>query len=104
MELTAYLEEQIRRARASPDGYHEFLRYRSMNAGVYVLPAGGEDRQTPHDEDELYYVVRGRGRFSQGEEDAVVAPQQLFFVRAGTPHRFHSIVEELVLLVVFASP
>ena len=28
--------------------------------GLYVLPAGGTDPQRPHNEDEMYYVVRGR--------------------------------------------
>jgi len=40
--------------------YSEFLRVSSFSSGVYVLKAGGTDLQTPHDEDELYYVVAGR--------------------------------------------
>lgn len=40
--------------------YMEFLRVSAMSAGLYVLPAGGTDPQRPHNEDEMYYVVRGR--------------------------------------------
>jgi hypothetical protein len=40
--------------------YLEFLRVPAMSAGVYVLPAGGTDLQSPHQEDEMYYVVRER--------------------------------------------
>ena len=50
--------------------YFEFLRVPALSAGVYVLPAGVEDKQQPHSEDEMYYVVRGSGRF-RTEEDGV---------------------------------
>ena len=46
--------------------YFEFLRVPAMSAGVYVLPEGGTDRQKPHHEDEMYYVVRGRARVQVG--------------------------------------
>ncbi len=88
--------------------YREFLRTASMSAGVYALPAGGEDKQTPHTEDEIYYVVRGRAKFySNGQSrrrDKDVGPGSVIFVGATADHRFHSITEDLVLLVFFAPP
>ena len=39
--------------------YHEFLRVPDLSAGLYVLEAGATDPQSPHTEDELYYVVAG---------------------------------------------
>jgi len=98
------LPDVAREARSWPDRYIEFLRQRSMSAGVYVLPAGSADRQSPHREDEVYYVTQGRARFQQGEETRSVAPGDVLFVPAGEPHRFLDIAEELVLLVVFAPP
>ena len=47
---------------ASAKAYLEFLRAPAMSAGIYVLAPGQTDRQRPHREDELYYVVRGRAR------------------------------------------
>ncbi len=90
------------RARHSPNGYEEFLRVPAMSAGVYVLAAGATDSQTPHLEDEVYYVVRGRGSFRRGTEELSANPGDVLFVSAREPHHFHSITEELVLLVVFA--
>jgi mannose-6-phosphate isomerase-like protein (cupin superfamily) len=92
------------RARASADRYLEFLRVASLSAGVYVLPAGATDGQSPHGEDEVYYVVQGRGRFRQGDADRPVAPGDVLFVPAREAHHFHTIEEELVLLVLFAPP
>lgn len=82
--------------------YLEFLRVPSLSAGLYVLPAGGTDPQQPHTEDEVYYVARGRGAIRVGEEDRDVAAGSVVFVAAGVEHRFHSIAEELAILVFFA--
>jgi quercetin dioxygenase-like cupin family protein len=82
--------------------YREFLRVPSMSAGLYVLPAGGTDPQRPHHEDEMYYVIRGRGRFQAGDEDTEVSAGAVLFVAAEVEHRFYDIAEELVMLVVFA--
>ena len=90
--------------------YREFLRVPAMSAGLYVLPAGATDRQRPHHEDEIYYVVRGRARFKAGsddreddrEEDREVSPGSVIFVTAEVDHRFYDITEELAVLVFFA--
>jgi len=82
--------------------YLEFLRIPAMSAGIYVLPAGGEDPQSPHNEDELYYVIQGKARMKVGEKDQPVAPGSLIFVSAKLEHRFYDITEELVILVFFA--
>jgi mannose-6-phosphate isomerase-like protein (cupin superfamily) len=96
------IEAEVEKARRRTDGYTEFLRVPSMSVGVYVLAAGAVDRQKPHGEDEVYYVVRGRGRFRHGADDSAAGPGDVLFVPALQPHQFHSISEELVLLVVFA--
>ena len=82
--------------------YREFLRVPSMSAGVYVLAAGATDPQSPHREDEMYYVVRGRARFRAGDEDREIAPGDVLFVAKNVEHTFHDITEELAVLVFFA--
>ena len=82
--------------------YSEFLRVPAMSAGVYVLPAGGVDPQSPHREDEMYYVVRGRALMRAGSEDSAVSEGSIIFLAAGVEHRFYEIAEELMVLVFFA--
>lgn len=82
--------------------YLEFLRVPAMSAGIYVLPAGGTDLQSPHHEDEMYYVVRGQARMRAGSEDHAVSDGSIIFVAAGVEHRFYEITEELTVLVFFA--
>lgn len=81
--------------------YHEFIRTHDLSVGVYVLPAGGTDPQTPHTEDEVYHVISGRARIRVGNADHAVSPGSTIFVGADVEHRFHDIEEELVVLVVF---
>jgi mannose-6-phosphate isomerase-like protein (cupin superfamily) len=82
--------------------YLEFLRIPAMSAGFYVLAAGATDAQSPHHEDELYYIVRGKARFRAGDEDREVSAGSVLFVAAEVDHRFYDIVEELGALVFFA--
>jgi len=91
-----------KRREQSGKRYLEFLRVPALSAGVYVLPAGGTDLQSPHQEDEMYYVVRGRGRMRAGSEDRTVSEGSIIFVAAGTEHCFYEIAEELMVLVFFA--
>jgi quercetin dioxygenase-like cupin family protein len=86
----------------SEEPYLEFLRVPSLSVGVYVLPAGAPDPQQPHTEDEVYHVVRGKGRIQVGVEDRAVETGTVVFVEAGVDHRFHSIEEDLTVLVFFA--
>ena len=82
--------------------YGEFLRVAVMSAGLYVLPAGATDPQRPHHEDEMYYVVRGKGRVRAGDEDREISAGSVLFVAAEVEHLFHDITEELAVLVFFA--
>jgi len=94
---------QIERQRASlGKTYQEFLRVSTMSAGLYVLAAGSVDTQRPHQEDELYYVLRGTARFRAGDDNQPVAAGSLIFVPAKLDHHFFDIAEELVVLVFFA--
>jgi mannose-6-phosphate isomerase-like protein (cupin superfamily) len=98
-------EERERGARAGKL-YAEFLRVPSMSAGVYALKAGATDGQSPHNEDEIYYVARGRARFritdAAGTREHSVGPGDVLFVAAHVEHRFFEITEDIELLVFFA--
>jgi mannose-6-phosphate isomerase-like protein (cupin superfamily) len=82
--------------------YLEFVRTPDISAGLYVLPVGGTDPQQPHSEDEIYVVIAGRARIQVGETDFPANVGDSIFVPAFLEHRFHSITEELRVIVVFA--
>jgi cytidylate kinase len=90
--------------RRSPRPYVEALRTGGLSAGLYRVARGTEGEQRPHGEEEMYLVMEGRGRFRMGDENFAVEPGYLFTVPARVEHGFHSITEDLLLLVFFAPP
>jgi len=84
--------------------YHEFFVASRLSMGLYVLPAGQTDPQQPHTEDEAYYVTKGSGVIRVGDEDRPVKAGSIIYVGEGMEHRFHSITEDLSILVIFAPP
>ena len=93
------LEHQRQEAGKS---YLEFVRQPDISAGLYVLPVGGTDPQQPHGEDEMYVVLADKARILVGENDFPANAGDSIFVPARLEHRFHSIEEELRVIVVFA--
>ena len=103
--MKGYLIPEVDALRAeSGKSYLEFLRSAALSAGLYVLRAGERDLQQPHSEDEVYYVIEGRARFKAGDDDYAVGAGSVLFVEAGAGHRFHSVEQDLKVLVFFAPP
>ena len=94
--------EQRRRSDGRP--YHEFLRVPALSVGLYRLEPGEPDRQSPHAEDEIYYVVEGEGVIAIAEERRPVRAGDTIYVAKGVEHRFHDYPSGLTLLVLFAPP
>lgn len=82
--------------------YYEFLQRDSLSVGIYHLAADEPDRQQPHTEDEIYYVLSGEGAVEIDGERTPVRPGSVVFVAKHMPHRFLDYAEGLTLLVVFA--
>ena len=100
----AFSIEELRAQREQRNtSFFEFLTEASFRAGLYHLPAGGNDGQSPHGQDEIYYVMAGTAALTVGGVEHEVVPGAVFFVRAGVDHRFHSITSDLDVVVVFAS-
>jgi mannose-6-phosphate isomerase-like protein (cupin superfamily) len=99
---TFEINQLLDRHRGAGKLWMEFLRAPSLSMGLYVLPTGGADPQQPHTEDEVYYILSGRGQIRVDAEDRPVQPGSIVFVAANAPHHFHSITEHLTALVFFA--
>ena len=99
------VDEVFARLDTSDHDYAEFFRAASgkLSMTIAFWPAGGDDPQQPHTEDEVYYVASGRGRIRVSGEDRSVQAGSIVYVAAGVEHEFHSIEEDLKI-VVFWSP
>ena len=83
-------------------GFLEFLDEPAVSMGLYHLAAGAVDGQDAHGLDEVYYVVNGAATIAIEGVDHPVEAGSSVFVRANADHRFHSITEDLDVLVVFS--
>jgi mannose-6-phosphate isomerase-like protein (cupin superfamily) len=95
-----HVREVERRLAAGSGGYEVVHESPGMEVGVYVLVAPEPDRQQPHDRDELYVVLEGRGVLTVEGEETTLDEGGAVFVRAGAEHRFSG-YEGLSVLVVF---
>ena len=84
------------------EAWREFLRVESLSLGVYALKKGAVDKQTPHKQDEIYYVSSGRAVLTIDGKDFPVEAGSVVYVAAHAQHRFHDIAEDLTTLVFFA--
>ena len=75
------------------------LLHGSMKAGIYAPQ--GEDRQVPHEQDELYIVAAGTGEFVKAGDRRPFAAGDLIFVEAGTEHRFENFSADFCTWVIF---
>jgi len=101
-ESVTTIDELSKTRQHTGDPYLEVLRVPTMSAGLYELAASAYDPQSPHGEDEIYYVVGGSGRIRIGDDDYAVRAGSVIFVPARVEHHFHTIDADLNLLVVFA--
>ena len=97
------LEKVKAKMAGAPVEYREFLSSPNLSCGLYTLQAGARDMQSPHDEDEVYYVISGRATLKVGGETHDVKAGSVLYVRATEEHSFFEIQEDMTLLVFFAA-
>ena len=96
--------EAVRRRLSEGTGGYEIVhRSPGLEVAVYVLVAPEPDHQQPHEDDELYVVLEGRGVLTVEGEETELKEGQAAFVPAGADHRFTG-YEGLSVLVIFNSP
>jgi len=61
---------------------------------------GDTGPQITHQTDVLFYVVRGQGKVNIEDKEEPLKTGTILFIPKGANHRFHSITERMVLLVV----
>lgn len=91
--------------RAGPDAGQriaELMRHGTMLLEYYA--PRGHDPQTPHEQDELYVIDRGRGTFLRNGARTQFGPGDVLFAAAGDEHRFEDFSDDFGTWVIFWGP
>ena len=94
------IQQAKERLAAAGGGYEIVHESPGLELGVYVLVAPEPDRQQPHEDDEVYVVLEGRGTLDIEGARVDLREGQAAFVQAGAQHQFVG-YEQLAVLVVF---
>jgi mannose-6-phosphate isomerase-like protein (cupin superfamily) len=94
------VREVAQRLTAGNGGYEIIHSSPGLELGVYVLVAPEPDRQQPHEWDEVYIVLEGRGALEVEGQEIPVHEGGAIYVKAGADHRFTG-YEGLSLVVIF---
>ena len=82
--------------------YGVLLEHGTLELGYYKPE--GSDPQSPHDQDEIYIIQKGRGFFVHGDRRQPFEPGEALFVSAGDTHRFEDFSDDFEAWVVFFGP
>jgi len=87
-----------------PDGerFVEAFSHGTMIVELYAPVA--IDPQSPHDRDEVYFVISGSGEFVVAGERSRFKTGDALFVAAGVEHRFENFTADFTTWVVFYGP
>ncbi len=104
MELFHYTAAEYadRARRNRDDPYSVALTRGTLELGFYSPIE--VDRQEPHDQDEVYVVLQGNGRFLNGDSITEFGPGDALFVPAGVEHRFLDFSDDTEMWVIFYGP
>ena len=104
MKIEFDINEYLKNIPKSGSYYHTFINRDNLAAGVIRLDQGEKDTQTPHESDEIYYVMRGDGFLNISGKDHLISDAKAYFVGKNTEHKFHGNKKELVVLYFFCGP
>lgn len=104
MKLDFDVSKYVQKVRNADDFFHTFINRQSLAVGVLVLKPGEEDTQTPHESDEVYFILKGDGFLRIKNKDYPVKENKMYFVAKDVKHNFHSNRKELVVLYFFGGP
>ena len=87
-----------------PAGEHAVVAFRRGPLDVALSIPLRPSQQTPHAQDEIYFIVRGRGVLIHDGKRDVFESGDLLFVAAGIEHQLEDISKDFAMWRVFYGP
>lgn len=87
-----------------PPAEHAVIAFRHGSLDVALSLPVRPRRQTPHAQDEIYFIIRGRGVLIHDGKRDMFESGDLLFVAAGIEHQFEDTSENFAMWRVFYGP
>ena len=84
-----------------PEGVWDIDAFKHGSMSLILFAPEGNDYQTPHLQDELYFVIEGSGVLEKESEKIIFEKGDALFVKAGEKHKFIEISKGLKMWAVF---
>ena len=104
MKLGFNVDEYIEKIKNKNNYFYTFINRDTLAAGVLVLQPGEEDTQEPHENDEVYFILKGDGFLKIKNKNYPVSKNKIYFVGKNIKHYFHGNSKELIVLYFFGGP
>ena len=101
MKLDFDVDEYIEKIKNGNEYFHTFINRTNLTVGVLVLQPGEEDTQEPHENDEVYLILKGDGFLKIKDKDYPISKNKIYFIAKNIEHYFHQNSKELVVLYFF---
>lgn len=88
----------------TPDGATAATLFRHGTLEIKASKPKAPNLQTPHSQDELYFVAGGTGVLFHGGERSLFEAGDVLFVAAATEHHFEDVSDDLQIWVIFYGP
>ena len=93
--------EYLNKLKTSESYFHTFVNRESLAVGVIFLKPGENDTQTPHDSDEIYYILNGDGFLEINGKSHCIKKGCVYFVAKGASHHFYGNTKNLLVMYFF---
>ena len=84
-----------------PEGERSVLALKRGTLDIRLSVPLPPNRQTPHEQDEIYCVIRGHGVLVHEDRHTRFGPGDILFVAAGVDHHYADFSADLALWRVF---
>jgi mannose-6-phosphate isomerase-like protein (cupin superfamily) len=95
-------KEAVSRLKREGTDLINLSKYGNLTFDIYK--PRGSDKQTPHDKDEIYIVISGKGILNADSKRTNCYPGDILFVPAGMEHNFEGFSNDFCTWAVFSSP
>ncbi len=74
------------------------LKAETMEVGLFTYPANTQAKEHAHPNEQVMVILKGRGKWKVGDEEKILGPGELVYMKPNVPHSLQALEEELQVI------